>query len=80
MRVSVTKERVEAIGLILEQEWLWGETHASVQDVLNMGGQLWNLTYIIRAGRSFVWPLLRLTNLHKAATAEKSTKRVVRLG
>ena len=54
MRISVTKERVEAMRLILEQEWSGGKTYASTQDVLSMAGTLWNLTYIIRAGRYFV--------------------------
>ena len=29
-----------------------------------MAGKLWNLTYVVRAGRYFVWRLLRLTRLH----------------
>ena len=59
MRISVTKERVEAIRFLLEQEWSGDKTHASAQDVLSMAGKLWNLTYIFRAGRYFVWQFLR---------------------
>ena len=29
-----------------------------------MSGKLWNLTYVVRAGRYFGWRLLRLTGLH----------------
>ena len=29
-----------------------------------MAGKLWNLTYAVRAGRYFVWRLMRLTVLH----------------
>ena len=29
-----------------------------------MAGKLWNLTYVVRAGRYFVLRLLRLTGLH----------------
>ena len=37
---------------------------AKVREVLSMAGNLWNLTYVVRAGKYFVWRLLRLTALH----------------
>ena len=45
-----------------------------------MAGKLWNLTYVVRAGRYFVWQLLALTGLHKNARAKERTRRVVDLG
>ena len=51
MRISVTKERVEAIRCILDLEWPSSRTHAGAQAVLSMAGKLWNLTYVVRAGR-----------------------------
>ena len=80
MRISVTKERIEAIRLLLELEWPSSKTHAGAQAVLSMAGKLWNLTYVVRAGRYFVWQLLRLTDLHKIAKSKKRTRRVVKLG
>ena len=41
---------------------------------------MWNLTYVVRAGRYFVWQLLGLTDLHKIAKSKKRTRRVVKLG
>ena len=29
-----------------------------------MAGKLWNLTYVVRAGRYFLWRFLRLTGLY----------------
>ena len=80
MRISVTKERIEAIRLLLELEWPRSKTHAGAQAVLSMAGKLWNLTYVVRAGRYFVWQLLRLTDLHKIAKSKQRTRRVVKLG
>ena len=53
MRISVTKERVEAIRCILDLEWPSSRTHAGAQAVLSMAGKLWNLTYVVRARRLF---------------------------
>ena len=50
-----------------------------MRDVLNVAGKLWNLTYVVRAGRYFVWRLLRLAGLHDAS-ARKKQIRVVELG
>ena len=81
MRISVTKERVEAIRCLLNLEWPSSRTHAGAQAVPSMAGKLWNLTYVVRAGRYFVWQLLHLTDLHKTAPkSKKRTRRVVKLG
>ena len=80
MRISVTKERLEAIGCILELERPSSRTHAGAQADLSMAGKLRNLTYVVREGRYFVWQLLRLTDLHKIVKSKKRTWRVVKLG
>ena len=38
----------------------------TARDMINMAGKLWNLMYVVRAGRYFVWRLLRLTWLHNS--------------
>ena len=51
-----------------------------MQDVLSMAGKLWNLAYMVRGRRYFVWQLLRLPDLHKNAKSQKRTQKVVKLG
>ena len=52
---------------------------ATARDVLSVAGKLWNLTYVVRAGRYLVRRLLRLTGLHDAS-ARKNQNRTVELG
>ena len=80
LRVSVTEEKIDAISRTLEQDWPFTRKQASAQEVLSVAGKLWNLTYVVRAGRYFVWQLLALTGLHKSATTKERTRRVVDLG
>ena len=77
LRISVTKEKIAAIRRTLEQEWLLTREQASAEEVLNVGGKLSNLTYVVRTGRYFVWQLLALTGLHKNARAKERTRRIV---
>lgn len=79
-RIATTPERVEAIRSTLESDWPSDRKQASVQDVLSIAGKLWNLTYVIRAGRYFVWQLLRLTGLHTPASRQARTRNMVGLG
>ena len=44
-----------------------------------MAGKLCNLTYVVRAGRCFVWRLLRLTGLHDSR-GSKNQNHTVELG
>ena len=57
LRISVTEEKIAAIRRTLEQEWPLTRKQASAQEVLSVAGKLWNLTYVVRAGRYFVWQL-----------------------
>ena len=72
MRISVTKERVEAIRHVLEREWSSRGKHAGAQAVMSIAGKLWNLTYVVRAVRYFFWQLLHLTNVHKIAKIKET--------
>ena len=38
----------------------------------SIAGKLWNLTYVIRAGKYFVWRLLRITDLHTQTGKKQS--------
>ena len=80
LRISVTEEKIDAIRRTLEQEWPFTRKQASAQEVLSVAGKLWNLTYVVRAGRYFVWQLLALTGLHKNARTKERTRKVVNLG
>ena len=79
-RIATTPERVDVIRSALETDWPSNRKQASVQDILSIAGKLWNLTYVIRAGRYFVWQLLRVTGLHTPASRRARTQRVVGLG
>ena len=60
----MTCEKTEAIKRLLVDHWPTIRRDAKARGVLSMAGKLWNLTYVVRAGRYFVWRLLRLTRLH----------------
>ena len=80
LRILATRGKIAAIRLTLEQEWPLTREQASTQEVLSVAGKLRNLTYVVRAGRYFVWQLLALTGLHKNARTKERTRRVVDLG
>ena len=80
LRISVTEGEIAAIRLTLEQEWPITRKQASAQEVLSVAEKLWNLTYVVRAGRYFVWQLLALTGLHQNARTKECTRRVVDFG
>ena len=63
-RISLTREKIEAIANLLHDQWPSRRRSARARDVLSIAGKLWNLTYVVRAGRYFVWRLSRLTGLH----------------
>ena len=79
MRISFPREKVDAIKRLLREQWPVDHRQAKVRDVLNMAGKLWNLTYVVRAGRYFVWRLLRLTGLHDSP-GSKNQNRALELG
>ena len=76
MRNSITRENVAALRDLLEREWLSERAEASAQEVLSIAGKLWNLTFVVRAGRYFVWQLLRITGLHSSAAKSSKKKGV----
>ena len=76
MRISVPREKTEAIKRLLFEQWPQSRRQAKVGDVLSMAGKLWNLTYVVRAGRYFVWRLLRLTGLHDSGGSKNQNRKV----
>ena len=60
----MTREKTVAIARLLHDHWPSRRRRAKARDVLGMAGKVWNLTYVVRAGKYFVWRLLRLTGLH----------------
>ena len=79
-RISVPREKTAAVKRLLFEQWPQ-ETRreATARDVLSMAGKLWNLTYVVQAGRYFVWRLLLLTGLHNSG-GSKNQNRTVGLG
>ena len=71
---------VEAIRELLERDWPCDRKEAKAQEVLSVAGKLWNLTFVVRAGRYFMWQLLSLTGLHMKGRTNPRTQRTVRLG
>ena len=80
MRISTTQAKVEAIRELLERERPCDRKEAKAQEVRSVAGKLWNLTFVVRAGRYFVWQLLRLMDLHTKGRNNPRTQRTVRLG
>ena len=79
MRISFPRDKANDMKRLLLDQWPVSRSPASGRDVLSVAGKLWNLTYVVRAGRYFVWRLLRLTGLHDAS-ARKNQNRTVELG
>ena len=63
-RMSFPRRKVDAIKRSLRELWLVDRRQAKVREVISMAEKLWNLTYVVRAGRYFLWRLLPLTGLH----------------
>ena len=64
LRISCTREKTEYIKKLVFDHWPASRRQAKVNEALSMVGKLWNLTYVVRVGRYFMWRLLRLTGLH----------------
>lgn len=77
MRISVTVKKVQAIKKALADDWPRRRRRATAQEVFSIAGKLWNLTYVIRAGKYFVRRLLKLTGLH--STQNKNQNHLVEL-
>ena len=75
MRISMAQEKIAALRDLLERKWPSERAEGSAQEVLSIAGKLWNLTFVVRAGRHFVCQLLRFTGLHSSA-AKSSRKSV----
>ena len=71
MRISFLREKADAIKRLLRDPWPANRRHAKARAVLSMAWKRWNLTYIVRAGRYFVWSLLRLIGLHDSRGSKK---------
>ena len=79
MRISVPREKIEAIKKSLFEQWPQSRREATSRDVLSTAAKLWNLTNVVRTGRYFMWRLLRLTGLHNSG-GSKNQNRAVGLG
>ena len=79
LRISFPRQKTEAIKVLPHDHWPVSRRHAKAREVLSMAGKLWSLMYVVRAGRYFVWRLLRLTGLPDSEDMEKQNN-VVRLG
>ena len=57
-----------------KDKWPQSKREATARDALSMAGKLWNLTYLIRAGRYVVWRLLPLTGLRNSGSSKKQNR------
>ena len=64
LRRPSTREKIEAGKQLLSDHSPASRRRAENREVLSMDCKLWNFTCVVRAGRYFVWRLLRLTGLH----------------
>ena len=79
LRISFPRQKTETIIALLHEDWPVSRRCAKAREVLSMAGKLWNLAYVVRADRYFVWRLLRLTGLHDSEDG-KQHNHAVRLG
>ena len=54
LRISCTRDKTEAIKIALFDHWSESRRQAKAREVVIMAGKLWNLTYVVGAGRYFV--------------------------
>ena len=80
MSISIAREKVAAVRDLLQREWPSERAEASAQEALRTAGTLWNLTFVVRAGRYFVWQLLRITDFHSSAAKSSRKRSIVQLG
>ena len=73
LRMSLPREKVDAIKRELREQWPVHRRQAKAREVARVAGKLWNLRCVVRAGGYFVWRLLRLTELNDSA-GSKITK------
>ena len=64
-RDMIPRDMIEAIQRLLPEQWSQSRREATTRNVLSMAGKLWNLTYVVRAGRYFVL---------RAAAADRAAK------
>ena len=76
MRISFPRDKADAIKRLLLDQWPASRRQEKARDVLGMAGRLWNRTYVLQAGRYFVWRLLRLTGLHDSRGSKKQNHTV----
>ena len=76
----VPREKTEAIVRLLGDCFPPSRHQANARGVLSMAGEVWDYTYVVRAGRRkvFVWRLLRLTGLHDER--DPPNRKLVRFG
>ena len=79
MEISFSREKSDAIKMLLFDQWLLSRNKAKARGVLCMAGKLWNLTYVVRAGRYFVWRLLRLTGF-QSSPGSQNQNHTIQLG
>ena len=79
LEISVTTKKAQAIKMALVDDWPRCKRRVTAQEMFSFAGKLWNLTYVIRAGKYFVCRLLRLTDLH-TRTGKNRQSRSVELG
>ena len=80
MSILITGEKVAALRDLLEREWPSERADVSAQEVLSIAGTLWNLTFVVRAGRYFVWQLLRITGMHSSSPKISRKRSIVQVG
>ena len=64
MRISVSREKIEALQQALQTEWPSTRRSATAREILSLVGKLWNITYALRPGKYFVWRTILLAGLH----------------
>ena len=70
-KISLPRVKVDAIKKLLREQRPVTRKQAKVGEADRMAGKLWNLTYVVRAGRYFVSRMLTLTGLHDSRVSNE---------
>lgn len=77
LHISRSDKKAHAIRRALVDHWPRNRRRATAQEVFGIAGKLWNLTFVIRAGKYFVFRLRRLTGLHVTPQRKNQSHSVV---
>ena len=76
MGIPFPREKADMLKQLLRDQRPASRMQAMARGVQGIAGKLWNLTYVVRVGRYFVWRLLRLTASNDSPSSKNENNAV----